>query len=286
MIAIVSLAALIIALMVVDVALAVTLLRGEVNLQSFALGVLIVVSLPIMVLLGYWLWGALRLRYTIDRNAVIIYWAGARHIIPTPRIQRVLDGGSLGPDPQVRGLHWPGYVIGQGLLPNIGRTLFFATRPLAEQVVIVTPDMAYALSPHDPDNFRHELAARLRLGPTDYLPQTVRMSAFLALPLWRDRVMYILLGLATLGCAALYAWICAIYSSLPAQLPLRGVNQPPQPQSTALLLPTIGLLGLVGNAVLAALVHGRERFAAYLLLGGVLLMQILLWIALLRGLLF
>ncbi len=278
------LAGLLIALLAVDVVLVLTLIRSEVDLRALALGVVIALSLPVLAVLAYWLWGALTLRYTLDRNALTIHWAGATHIIPLPTVQRLVAGADLPAEPQVQGLRLPGYTVGQAELPDLGRTLFFSTRPLAEQVFVVTPLQTYAISPIDPAGFAAEVATRQRLGPTEYVPQTVRVTPWLALPIWRDRVAHLLLGLAALACLALYAWVVARYPDLPAQLPLRGSSLPPLARVAALLLPTIGLGALVGNGLLAALVHARERGAALLLLGGALALQAMLWVAAWRGL--
>lgn len=278
------LAGLLVALLAVDVVLAWNLTRSEVGLRALALGLVIVLSLPILALLAYWLWGALTLRYTLDRNVLTVYWAGATHVIPLPTVQRLVPGGEVPAAPAIQGLRLPGYTVGQAELPDLGRTLFFSTRPLAEQVFVVTPLQTYALSPDDPAAFITEVATRQRLGPTEYVPQTVRLAPWLGLPIWRDRTAHLLLGVAALACVALYAWVIGRYPDLPAQIPLRGSTLPPLARLTALLLPTIGLGALVGNGLLAALVHTRERGAALLLLGGALAVQALLWVAAWRGL--
>ena len=284
LISILLLAGLLVALLAVDLVLAWTLTRSDVSLRALALAVIIALSLPVLAVLAYWLWGALTLRYTLDRNALTVYWAGATHIIPLPTVQRLVLGSDLSAEPRVQGLRLPGYTVGQADLPDLGRTLVFSTRPLAEQVFVVTPLQTYALSPADPAAFAAEVTTRQRLGPTEYVPQTVRVAPWLALPIWRDRTAHLLLGVAALACLALYAWVVARYPDLPAQLPLRGPTLPPLARVAALLLPTIGLGALVGNGLLAALVHARERGAALLLLGGALAVQALLWVAVWRGL--
>ena len=278
------LAGLLVALLAVDIVLAWTLTRSEVGLRALALALVIALSLPVLAVLAYWLWGALTLRYTLDRNALTVHWAGATHVIPLPIVQRLVPGTELPTAPRVQGLRLPGYTVGQAELPDLGRTLFFSTRPLAEQVFVVTPLQTYALSPDDPAAFLAEVATRQRLGPTEYVAQTVRLAPWLGLPIWRDRVAHLLLGVAALACVALYAWVVARYPDLPASLPLRGPTLPPLARLAALLLPTIGLGALVGNGLLAALVHARERGAALLLLGGAVAVQALLWVAAWRGL--
>ncbi len=283
-IGLIALAALMIVLVAVDIVLAVTLLRSDINLRAFSLGLLIALSLPILALLAYWLWGALTLRYTLDRNSLDIHWVGTEHVVPMAQIRALIPGSEILVPPVVRGLRWPGYTIGEADVSTIGRTLFFATRPLAEQVIVVTPNLAYAISPGDPALFIDEVTARQRLGPTDYVPQTVRVAPWLARPIWRDRLSALLFGLGALACLALFAWVAYLYPTLPDALFLRGIGQPSSPQRVALVLPTIGLLALLGNTVLAALFHTRERVAAYLLLGGALGTQMMLWVAALRGL--
>lgn len=276
----IALAALALAVIVVDILLVVTLARTPIGPLTVGLGLLLLLSAPVLLVLGYWLWGLLSLRYALDRNSLAITFAGSTHIIPTPRITTVIPGGEL-QAMTVQGLRWPGLTIGQAEAPGVGRTLVFATRPQAEQVVVVTPDGSYAISPRNPAQFIEEVKTRQRLGPTEYLAQTVRTTPLLALAVWRDRLALGLVGVAGVMCLALFAWVALRYQALPAELVLRGALLP---RGAALVLPLIGGAALAVNSVMAALVHERERPAALIALGGAVAAQAFLWVAALRAL--
>jgi hypothetical protein len=50
-------------------------------------------------------------------------------------------------------------------------------------------------------------------------------------------------------------------------------------RSEIFIIPLIGLLTLLFNGVLGGLMYRRERMASYLLWGGSILIQVLLWTA-------
>ncbi len=281
--AILSLIALMLLVLGIDAALLFALLRSPVDARSVVIGLVLAASLPLLAALGYWLWGILTLRYSLDRNALVVYWAGSQHIVPLPGVIAAATAREAGVAPRVEGLRWLGYQIGQADFPDIGRTRVFASRPLAEQVIVKTTTDAYALSPGDPDAFISELGARLRLGPTDYVVAETRPNPWLGLGLWRDRLAYTLVGVAAVSAIILFAWVSLRYGGLPEAL-FFGVSGLPLPRVSALFLPTIGLLALLGNVAFAVWVYRRQPAAAYLVLGGALAVQIVVWIATLRGL--
>ncbi len=282
--AVLSLIALMVLVLGVDAALVAALVRSPVDVRSFVISLVIAASLALLAALGYWLWGIATLHYTLDRNALVIYWAGSQSIIPLPSVIAIAPAHEAGIAPRVEGLRWLGYQIGHTHLPEIGKTLVFASRPFAEQVIIKTTSDAYALSPGDPNAFIEEVGARLRLGPTDYVVAETRPNPWLGLGLWRDRLAYVLIGIAAVGVLALFAWVSLSYAGLPESL-FFGVSGLPLPRASALFLPTIGLIALLGNLTFAFWVYRRQPAAAYLALGGTVAVQVVMWIAALRGLL-
>ncbi|RPI58756.1 MAG: hypothetical protein EHM56_00930, partial [Chloroflexi bacterium] len=116
----------------------------EINLLSFLIGLVVIASLPALVVAVYETLSWFSLRYHLDRNGIIIRWAGIEQIIPLGDVQRIVPGGQLG-DTLVRrrGIHWPGHERGEGLVPGIGRTRFLSTRPAAGQLLVITPGRAF-----------------------------------------------------------------------------------------------------------------------------------------------
>jgi uncharacterized membrane protein len=72
------------------------------------------------------------------------------------------------------------------------------------------------------------------------------------------------------------------YPHLPPTLPLHydvlGLPDRSGPATQVFLLPFIGLLALIANTLLGGLFYRREKVAAYLLWGGTIVVQVLLWI--------
>lgn len=98
--------------------------------------------------------------------------------------------------------------------------------------------------------------------------------------LWRDRLACGLLLLSLLLDLGLLAYVYLTYSSLPPLLPLHynalgQVDMIGEPREL-FRMPAIGTLVMVGDFLLAARLHGGERFAAVLLLGGCAFVQALL----------
>lgn len=90
-----------------------------------------------------------------------------------------------------------------------------------------------------------------------------------------------MLVLALAANAALFLYLAAIYRSLPTLLPLHfaasGQVDRIALKREAFRLPSIALLVFLANFLLGALLHGRERVAARLLLGAALLTQLVFW---------
>ncbi len=279
-----SLLVALLALLGIDAALAVSIARLGVSPLAFLAGLVLLLSLPALGVLAYWLWGALSLRYAMDRNALTVRWAATTHVIPMPNITAIEDGADFYVE-RVQGYHWPGLLVGLGQVDRLGSAVVCATRPLPEQLMIVTHRGAYAISPANRAAFIEELGTRQRLGPTEVVAETAWQPRWMRLPIWRDRLAYALFGAAALLSLLLWAWVCLVYGGLPATIAIRGVDLAPLARSIAVWLPLAGALALAVNAGLALVVHRRERFAAYLSLGGAIAVQIFIWIALLRAIL-
>jgi len=292
----------ILGVLLVDALVILMLTRLPITLASFVLALSVVVSLPLMGLLAYRVFGFFNLAYRLDRDALTITWAGTRQVIPLGAIRAVMGGEELisgkGQEagdkgqgarglPPASWLRWPGYHTGCEVLATVGPTLFYATRPLAEQVLVLTDGVAFGLSPADPQGFLVDLEAHRQLALTLHPPTpsgvTTLRWPILELPLWGDRWMHALLGAAAALNAALFAYICQRYQGLPSLLPLHfdALGEPDRIglRGELFWLPAIGLIVLGANTTLGALLYGRERLAAYLLFAAAVLIQLLLAVA-------
>jgi len=263
-----------------------------ISIFSFFLALSALTGVVLVVVLGYWAFGFYTLRYRMDRNGIVIAWGVLRQVVPVSNIERLASATELDPGTRVRGLTWPGYYVGTGQDPELGSVLFYATRPRAEQLLIVTPTATYAISPRDPAAFELEYALRSRLGPTVALHQGTVLSRLARLPLWQDRLLWVLVGLAVLVNVLLFGYVSWQHPYLPELLPLhfgiQGQVDRIGERDELFLLPVIGLIVLAINVSFGILIHLRERFGAYMLLASALVVQVLLWLAtanvVLRGL--
>jgi len=287
------------------------------NLGTFLVALIVLATLPLLVILAYHTWSWLTLRYHLDRNGLTIRWAGSEHQIPIRDIQRIIpgkqltgnhasailepenpilqiyerlilrfsprDAGKRGDIVRRRGIRWPGHERGAGLVPGIGRTRFFATRPLAEQLLVIVPGTAFAISPDNLDEFLRSFEARRALGPNRLVERVMHRGSWFAWPLWRDTTAWTLLGAAVLINLALFGYLSARFPGLDFQLPLHfnslGQVDRIGAKIELFALPIIGLIILGTNLVLGLLLYRRERAGSYLLWGASAAAQGLFWLA-------
>jgi hypothetical protein len=255
-----------------------------INFWSFLMGLLVLLSLPVLLILAYQTVSCLTLRYRLDRNGIVIHWAGTEQTVPIRAVQRILWGHDMeAPIVHRRGLRWPGHERGEGQVPGIGRTSFVATRPLPDQLLLVTPGRAFGISPRDPEGFVEAFEARRALGPNRLLEEGLRQARWLTWPLWIDRTAGLLLGVAAAINLGLFGYLCARFPTLDLQLPLhfnsQGLADRIGTKAELFALPIIGLIILGTNLVLGLALYKRERAGSYLLWGAAAAAQALFWLA-------
>lgn len=256
----------------------------EINLLSFLIGLVVLASMPGLVVAAYETASWFSLRYHLDRNGISIHWAGTEQIIPLDDVKRIVPGGQLSPTlVRRRGIHWPGHERGEGLVPGIGRTRFLSTRPAAEQLLLITPGLAFAISPQDMDGFLKGFEARRAMGPNRILERELRHAPWRRLALWTDQTAWVLLGVALAVNLGLFGYLAARFPGLDLQLPLHFNNLGQADRIGTKIelfdLPIIGLIILGTNLVLGLLLYRRERAGSYLLWGAAAAAQALFWLA-------
>lgn len=121
----------------------------------------------------------------------------------------------------------------------------------------------------------------------------MRRSLFLRmfpsrLPDWlqealRDRYLWSMVIVALVVNLGLFVFLLIQFNALPPFVPLHfdASGQPDriEPKDFIFSLPQIGLILIIGNALLAAFSYRRERLAAYILTGMAIVVQLLLWVA-------
>jgi hypothetical protein len=263
-------------------------LRQPLSPLTAGLSLAVVLDLVLLALVLYWSIAALRLRYRLDRNGLVICWGASRLVVPMERIHAVIPGSEVGVGEDAtsgwrafRGIAWPGLRAGHAQLPGDEPARVFSTASLAQSTVVLTPDCAYVVSPRDADAFIEAWRVRRPLGPTQYWREEEQRAWFLDLPIWRDRWAWTLIGLSLLANLALYGYLALVYDQLPAILPFHfdvlGQADRIAPRSEILRLPQVALLMLGLDLGLGLVVYGRQRIAAYLVWSGGLVLQMLVW---------
>lgn len=265
--------------------------RGEVSLDRplpplvSGLGVALLLDLVLLGLLLYWSIAALRLRYRLDRNGLVICWGASRLVVPIERIQAVVPGNQIRAGAAgwraFRGVGWAGLRAGRARLADDRLARVYTTASLAHSTVLFTPDYAYVVSPRDPGAFVKAWQVRRPLGPTQFWQEEEQRAWLLDLPLWHDRPAWALIGLGLLANLALHSYLALVFEQLPAVLTfhfdLLGQADRIASRTEILRLPQVASLMLVLDLALGFAVYGRQRMAAYLLWGGGLILQLLVW---------
>jgi len=270
--------------LLVDAGLTWRVVRGPLNGMTFICALLALLSLLAIAWVAYRVYNLWRLDYELDRNRLVIHTAAVQQIVPLESIERVIDGRKDDVQVRMKSLTWPGCVIGQGTVQGIGLTLFYAVTPPSQQAIVVTPTLAYGISPADMDTLVQVFHASRELGPSVPVEQQSVQAPFVRWRIWHDRAAHgVLLGSVVL-CALLFAMFCFRYPDLPALLPMHydvlGRVDRIAPRSEVAVLPAIALMTWTVNGILGAVWYRRERMVSYLVWGGALIVQLLFLLAL------
>lgn len=220
--------------------------------------------------LAYWGYAAATLRYELRGDALVIRWGLVEHIVPLAAIERVVLGRHL-PMPSVRGLRLPGVAVGLAHVSRVGAaTVYLRYRGPENLVYLIAADGAVGLSLVEAQPFvralQHAQGETARPAAAG-----LRRSGLTRLGLLSDRRAR-LLG----GAALLLAWLSAAvvyarYQGRPAAIVAHFPSTQAAhlaPRSALLQIPEGALVWAVIAGLLALLLFGRARIAAYLLLAG------------------
>ena len=270
--------AVIVALFGLDVLLVSWLLGRPVDGLSFLTALAVLGSLLVFVYVGFRTLGSFNMEYWVDRDAITLKWGPTRQIVPLPSIQRVQINTTALPSSPPRLWHWPYPERRRYVVPGVGVVNAYATRPLAEQIVLVTGGESYSLSPDDVPGFVQAMQERHALGPVRLVAAELQRPPLWTWPLWRDRAAMILMGGGLFAVLLMFGVLCFRFPSLSSDLPLHfDINGLPDriaPKEGLFALPMIGLVTWILNTTVGiALYRHVQHGAAYLLWAGALVVQ-------------
>jgi hypothetical protein len=241
--------------------------------------------LAVAALFTYWTYALLTLRYDLDQNGLTIRWGLVRQYLPLASIQRFVPGREIRPT-QVQGVNWWGYHVGRGKVEGLEETLFYSThRQPWEAIYIVTPGVAFVVSPENHVRFGLELQHLMReTGPDESGLARPRATypALVVHPIWFDRYAQ-LLALASIGLnVALFGFICGVYPGLADKLnlafpPVGAIDL--RDKNELFQIPLTGLALLAVSLAAALAIHKWERAASLLVLAGAVFTQGVFWVA-------
>ena len=260
-------------------------------LDSF-LGALVALGGMVVLVLGGLVATAARsLRYVLSPQELTIQWLGSREVIPLGRIEGIYGGRRLGKRCQVHGLHWWGHYVGASRAEGLGRLRFYGSSLEPEAAVIIaTADAGYAITPDDPDGFRERLIARLEDMPPEEVetapPPRRRAPWWMGLSMAADGATMLCLLLAVTVLLASFGYVAARFPTLPELMPLHfnyaGEPDLIGPPRDAFRMPAIGLVILLANTGVLAVVHRRQRAMGRLLAAATVFVQVVMLVAVLR----
>lgn len=222
--------------------------------------------------------------YSVDRNAFVIRWGQLREVVPMGDVQRVLEADEIADGLRMLRAPLPGWWFGDGRHPALGKIRFYATAPLDQQVLIVTPERTYAVSPYDDEAFLDAFRTRLEMRPTQNVVHTRLLPPYMALPLWADRVARVLLILAIALNLLTFGLSAGRFPAVPAQLALHfdaaGVADRFGDKPQLFVPPFIALITLAISVGLGLTLYRKEeKLGAYMLWGGAIAIQMLFFVA-------
>ena len=257
------------------------ILGGAINLVAFERGMVATLCLLLLCLVAYRTYGILSLQYVVSRDGVIIRWAGIRHFLPMRAIERVVPASDVEERTLFWGLAWPGCWVGKIRVRRLGTGRAYGTLPPSRQLLIITSDALYGISPADARGFLAGFRIRQELGALHPWEPRREESGVIIWPVWSDRYVQLTLLAAFMANLALFGYICAIYPSLSPILPLyfdaMGRVVRLGTRIEVLSLPGIGMILALVDTALGTFLYWKERTCARFLFGFAALIQLLIW---------
>lgn len=246
-------------------------------------------SLPLLLMVMYRLYGLLSARYIVDRDGLKVRWGLAYDDIPVDQLTRVDRAADMGLNQFPRpGFWWPGIVIGERRIEGLGQVEYFASRGPGNMVVVQSGDRYLAITPPDVEGFLQAVTEALRMGALETHEATQIRPNFALARLWSDRVALLLVVLGILMPIALFGYLLVMIGGTTGQIAFgydaTGSVDTFAPPGRLLLLPMIGGANWLVNFSFGVWMYRTRtnRPLAYTLWSGAILISGLLWAAALQ----
>lgn len=215
------------------------------------------IPLPVVSYRAYALYNA---SYTLERDGLRLRWGLRAEDIPLPEIEWVRPASDLGFHLPLPPLSFPGAIIGNRRVEELGEVEFMASDP-ALILLIATPEKVYAISPENSRGFLRSFQNAIEMGSLSPLkPFSVEPAAF-ARRVWDDRPArgFLIAGLLlTIALVVLVALIIPGRSSVSLGFDASGAPLEPVPAQLLLLLPVLGIFAFVADLTVGLFFYRRD----------------------------
>jgi len=234
--------------------------------------------------LGYQTYQLASVSYSLDRNAFVIRWGRLREVVPMGEVQRLIAGEDVADELRLLRVPLPGWWFGVGRHPALGKVRFYATGSPDQQIVIVTPECSYVVSPYDDEAFVESFRIRLEMRPTQNVAHARLLPAFANWRIWRDKTALTLLILGIALNLGVFGLSAARFPAAPAQVALHfdanGIADRFGDKSQLFIPPLLGFITLSVSAALGLMLYVKgEALAAFMMWGGSAAIQALFLVA-------
>lgn len=250
-----------------------------VTIATVILAALLVALIALAAWISFHARGLRHISYALDRNAVVIRYGAISEVIPMGEAQQVIPASDIAADLKLRRFPLADWWIGKGSAPGLPPIHFYANAPLEHQLILITPEKAFALSPYDAENFVDAFEARHEMRPTQAVQHAQVLPDYLRWAFWKNPLAQILLAGLGVGAFLLLALAAARYPVLRGRIPLHfnaaGLPDRFEAVSQIFIPAFFGVSMMALNAILGVwLLRRNERAAAYLTWGGGLLVAL------------
>ena len=251
-------------------------------LPYIALIILFLATVPYLI---YRLYALHRSAYILERGGIILHWGWRSENLPMEKVDWVYRVEDLETAPPLPIIHWPGAVTGVRRFQRGSEVEYLAsgTRGL---IIISTDNRYYAVSPSQINEFISTYHALTELGTISPIaPGSVQPALILSEVFKIRPILWILIGGGLLN-ISLLIWTLLVIPSrdlislgfTPAGVPHEGLDS-----VRLVLFPVLNTTAYLANLVLGLFLFRNQenRFLAYLLWTGSLLVAILFHIGML-----
>jgi hypothetical protein len=233
----------------------------------------------------YSLYSLHRSAYVLSRSGIQLVWGWRSELLPIQEVKWVYRVEDLETPPQLPLIHWPGAVTGIRRFQRGPEVEFLASKTKG-LIILAVDDRYYAISPQNGDEFLASFQQLTEMGSiTPLQAETIRPTLIINEIIDNRPILWILVSGALLN-ILLLIWTLMVIPS--RELVSLGFDPSGQPQPgfdsvRLVLFPIINTTSYLTNLILGLFLFRNEenRYLAFILWGGSLVVAILFHIAML-----